>query len=398
MQVVYFDAGSGVSGDMTVGALLDAGGLDIGGLRAALSLLPVGGYRIGLDRVEVGGIRAASFRVVVEEPPELHRDWTTIRGLIEDAGRRGLADGTVARSCKVFQALANAEGTVHGVPADRVHFHEVGAIDSIVDIVGVAWCLEQLEVEACFVGPLPSGSGYVDTQHGRLPVPAPATVELLRGFEIAAGDGRGELVTPTGAAILRALAKPLRPTFRLTAVGHGAGSRRLEDRPNVLRVLLGQCEGHDEQNVVLIEADIDDMTPAALAHVAERLRAAGARDVVVMPTTMKKSRTGMRLSVICDVADLADLAERILAESTTIGLRYRACGRVVLARRIEVVETRYGTIALKVVVRPGGAETAEPELDDLARAALTHRAPLADVRAAAVAAWRQSGGPNGGAR
>jgi uncharacterized protein (TIGR00299 family) protein len=320
----------------------------------------------------------------------VHRDWKTIRAMIEHAGAHGLGAGTVERAIAIFSALAEAEGQVHGVAPDDVHFHEVGATDSIVDIVGTAWCLDELAIEACFVGPLPSGSGIARTQHGLLPIPAPATVALLRGFEVVAGDGEGELVTPTGAAILCAMAKPLRPVFRLDAVGAGAGTWRLRDRPNVLRVLIGECDAHSDEQLAIIEADIDDMTPAALAHVAERLRSAGARDVTLAPIVMKKGRAGVRLTVLSDLGDLRRLADLLLSESTTIGVRYRTCGRRVLPRRIDVVDTPFGPIALKVVQRPHGEETAEPELDDLARAAVAHDRPLAEVRAAAIEAWERA--------
>jgi len=403
MKIAYFDASSGISGDMTVGALLDAGSptLTLARLREALGALALDGYTLGLERVNVGGVGAASFQVRVADSGHRHgaghahahphhhphRDWRSIRAMIEAAGKRGLSRGAVERSIAIFSVLAQAEGTVHGVAPEDVHFHEVGAVDSIVDIVAAAWCLDELGIDACFAGPLPSGTGWVNSEHGRLPVPAPATVELLRGFEIIAGDGEGELVTPTGAAILRALALPLRPAFRLSAVGVGAGMRRLADRPNVLRVLVGERDDDSDEEVLVLESDIDDMTPAALAHLAERLRADGARDVSVVPTIGKKSRSSMRLSVICDIDDGRRMSRRILAESSTIGLRYRTCGRIVLARRIDVVDTEFGSIACKVVVRPDGNESAEPELDDLARAAIGHDKPLREVRAAALSAW-----------
>jgi len=393
LKIAYFDTGSGISGDMTVAALLDAGsecGLSLERLSGALATIRVGGYHVESNAVDVNGFAARSFNVIVDEPQHHHRTWTTIRGLLEEAGRNGLAAGVVERSMRVFEVLARAEARVHGVEPDAVHFHEVGAIDSIVDIVGAAWCLDELGIDACFVGAVPSGSGYVDTEHGRLPVPTPATAELLRGYEIIAGDGKGELVTPTGAAILNALARPLRPAFDYRRIGCGAGTMRLDDRPNVLRVFIGECEGVDDEQVFVLEADIDDMTPEALAHVAERLRTDGARDVSVEPVHMKKGRLGMRLTVLCDLERLESLSARVLAESSSIGLRYRALGRAVLPRRIEVVETSYGTIALKVVGRPGGKETAEPEFEDVSRAARQHDVAFADVRRAALVSWEQA--------
>jgi hypothetical protein len=286
--------------------------------------------------------------------------------------------------------LAAAEAQVHRVDVERVHFHEVGAIDSIVDIVATAWCLDELGIDACFCGPLPSGSGYVDTQHGRLPVPTPATVELLHGFVVVAGDGDGELVTPTGAAIVKAMAKPLKPAMVVETTGYGAGTMRLVDRPNVLRVIVGDADAVDDEEIVSIEADIDDATPEALAFVADALRAAGARDVVVVPVQMKKGRLGMRLSVLCDLGLVDALAGRILAETSTIGLRYRALHRTVLPRRVETVDTTYGAIDVKVVTRPDGSETAEPEFDDVARAAKKHSVSLSTVRQAALDARSQS--------
>jgi uncharacterized protein (TIGR00299 family) protein len=393
MKIAYFDAASGISGDMAVGALLDVGAPRFGlaELRACLGLLDLQGYALDLARVHIDGVPAASFRVRIDEGGQPSRDWARIRVMIESAAARGLGAGTVERSLQVFQALAAAEARVHGVPAESVHFHEVGAVDSIVDIVSACWCLDELEIDACFVGPLPSGSGWVETDHGVLPVPAPATVELLRGFDVVAGDGDGELVTPTGAAILSALATSARPGFTLQASGAGAGTRRLEDRPNVLRVLIGDCDERADDEVAVIECDIDDMTPAALSHIAERLRSTGARDVTLLPVMMKKGRTALRLTVLCDLADIRRLSDLLLAESSTIGVRYRIANRIVLPRRMEIVATEFGPIAVKIVRRPESTqETAEPELDDLSRAAVTHGKPLAAVRAAVIEAWTRS--------
>ncbi len=390
MKIVYFDATSGISGDMAVGALLDAGGAVEEGLdrlATALESLPVGGYRLAAERVEVGTIGALSFRVHVDDEKQAARDWREIRTLIEEGNRAGLSDAVAGHALAIFAVLARAEAKVHGVDEDRVTFHEVGAIDSIIDIVATAWCLDELGVESCFVGPLPLGSGHVKSAHGRLPVPAPATALLLEGFEVIAGDGEGELVTPTGAAILAATAKPLRPSFTLLGSGVGAGTRRLADRPNVLRVLIGDADEVCDEEIIVIEADIDDMTPEALAYAAERLRAAGARDVTVAPLQMKKGRLGMRLTVLADLDGLEGLASCVLAETTTLGVRYRSMRRAVLPRRSEIVDTEFGPIAVKIAVKPDGSESPEPEFEDVARAASSHGRPFAEVRAAALAAF-----------
>lgn len=390
MRIAYFDAPSGIAGDMTVAALLDAGadrGVNIEGLREALAALPVAGYEIATERVEVTGIPALHFTVDVAEKRQPRRRWADIEALLGEGRRRGLAAGVYQRAMAIFEALARAEAEIHDVALAEVHFHEVGGVDCIVDIVATAWCLETLGIDRCFVGALPSGSGYVETSHGRLPVPAPATALLLRGFEVAAGDGQGELVTPTGAAIVAAMARPFRPLFTLESMGVGAGTMRLADRPNVLRIFLGEADETSDESLVLLESDLDDMTPAALAKACERLRESGARDVSVLPLQMKKNRLGMRLCVLADLGAVETLALAVLLHTSSLGVRYRAVRRQVLPRRSEIVDTEYGAISIKVAVRPDGSETAEPEFEEVARAASASGRPLADVRAAALAAW-----------
>lgn len=403
MRIAYFDAGSGISGNMTIGALLDLGmpGVDLAGLTSALEPLSLSGYRLVLERVRVGVISATYFDVVLENHAHAspsphsggahaHRDWADIRSLLEGAAAPGGLGREVAeRALAIFGALAKAEAEVHEVAIDEVSFHEVGAIDAIVDVVGTAWCLERLGIERCFVGALPSGTGYVNSEHGRLPVPAPATARLLRGFEVIAGDGEGELVTPTGAAILAATATPIRPLMQIERIGAGAGTKRWTDRPNVLRVFVGEADADTDREVAVVEADIDDMTPVALAHAAETLRASGSIDVTLMPLQMKKGRSGFRLTVLCAPDVVEAIARSVLAETSSLGVRFRTMGRWVLPRRIDPVATPYGTIAVKVGVRPSGAESAEPEFEDVARAAIAHGVGYSIVRDAALTAWRR---------
>lgn len=393
MRIAHFETASGIAGDMTVAALLHAGegrGLTVAALREALAALPLAHFHVDAVPVEVGGIPALHFRVGIEhEAHDHHRHWSDIRAMLEEARGRGLPEGTFERAVRIFEVLAKAEAEVHGVAVDDVHFHEVGAVDSIVDIVATAWCLDRLDIDLCTVGSLPSGSGFVDTEHGRLPVPAPATALLLRGLEVKMGDGAGELVTPTGAAILAAMARPLRPMMHVEASGSGAGTRRLEDRPNVLRVFLGTADDSSDESLVLIEADIDDMTPAALSAACERLRSDGARDVSVLPLQMKKSRLAMRLTVLADIGLLGKLSDAVLLHTSSIGVRYRAVGRSVLARRIDVVETAAGKVRVKVVARPDAGETAEPEFEDVAAAATASGRAFTDLREEALAAWRR---------
>lgn len=391
MRIAHFEAGSGIAGDMTVAALLDAGrgrGLSVEALREALVALPLGHYHVSTGAVEVDGVPATHFRVAIEhEAHAHHRPWSDIRAMLGEARRRGLPEGAFERAVAIFEVLARAEADVHGVDVDHVHFHEVGAVDSIVDIVATAWCLDRLGIDRCTVGAIATGSGFVDTEHGRLPVPAPATALLLRGFDVRLGDGAGELATPTGAAILAATAVSMKPVLALEAHGAGAGTKRLADRPNVLRVFVGTADDAGDEVLVLLEADIDDMAPAALAFACERLREDGARDVSLLPLQMKKGRLGMRLSVLCDVGRMDALAAAVLRHTSSIGVRRRAVVRDVLPRRIDVVETQGGSVRVKVVRRPDGTETAEPEFEDVARVAVATRRPFADVRAEALASF-----------
>lgn len=447
VRIAYFDAVSGISGDMTIGALLDAGSprIDLAKLETALGTLGLDGYRLSYERVRVGALAAASFDVILDQAgaggsrPQAHadhhhhgghghdethgashghahdsgghhdhalsahypgqgprRDWPAIRRLIEHAGTHGLASGVVEKALAIFEALAVAEGAVHGIAPEEVHFHEVGAVDAIVDIVGAAWCVEELGIEKCFVGPLPGGkSGYIQSEHGPLPVPAPATLRLLEGFDVLPGDGEGELVTPTGAAILRVLARPMRPRMTLVASGTGAGKKRWSDRPNVLRVFLGDAPGDSGRDVVVIETDIDDMTPAALAFAAARVREAGAIDVTVAPIQMKKGRSAFHVTALAGTDGFDAVARAVLEHTTSLGVRFRSVARYVLPRRIDLVATPYGTIAVKVALRPSGKETPEPEFEDVAAAALASGQPYADVRAAALAAWTDASGRKG---
>jgi uncharacterized protein (TIGR00299 family) protein len=286
----------------------------------------------------------------------------------------------------IFTKLAEAEGRVHEVPADAVTFHEVGAVDSIVDIVGTAIGLTWLGVGRAWVSPLPLGAGIVQSQHGPLPVPGPATVELLRGFVTRLGDGDSELVTPTGAAIIAALATPgPAPDLRIEAVGYGAGQRQLSDRPNVLRVVLGESPaavGRDA--LIVVETNIDDYNPEFYDYVMERLFAAGARDVYLTPVHMKKNRPGILLSVLCAAVDRDTVAGIVFTETTTVGVRFYPVERLVLDRAARQVETPYGSVRVKVARHPDGSENIAPEYEDCKRHARERNVPIKLVYQAAL--------------
>jgi pyridinium-3,5-bisthiocarboxylic acid mononucleotide nickel chelatase len=377
MKTAYFDAFSGLSGDMIVGAILDCGA-DFEEFERAIGSMPITGYRLSTRRKILSGISALKFDVeVTERQPERH--FGEIRALIDASS---LAATVRSRAISIFEVLAQAEAKIHNTTPDRVHFHEVGAVDSIVDIVGTAWGLEHLGVGDVIVSPLPMGNGFARSQHGVIPVPAPATAELLTGFPLKIGDGAHEMVTPTGAAVIRALARPatIPLAFEVEKIGYGAGSRELQDRPNVLRLMLGhERVGFDSDEMIEISANIDDLSPQIYDHLMQRLFEAGARDVTLTPTMMKKSRPAVTLGVIAEAASRNALAEIIFTETSTIGLRFHSVGRLKLHREIREVETRWGKVRVKISSPNGGAPTTKtisPEYDDCRRIAAEHKVPL----------------------
>jgi uncharacterized protein (TIGR00299 family) protein len=386
-----FDAFSGCSGDMTVGALLDLG-VPFDAMASAIAGLGLPDLRVAHERCEVGGLPASRFVVTTGEPPG-ERTFATIRGILEDSA---LAPGVRTRALAIFAALAEAESRIHGVAPEAVHFHEVGGADAIADVVGTAFGCEALGITAVHVGPLPLGRGMVETRHGRLPIPAPATLALLEGFAVTLGDGEGEMVTPTGAAILRGLGavSGAPPVFRPRRVGHGAGTRRLADRPNVLRVLLGDATppavGLASDAMVVIECNIDDMSPELYEHVMARLFAAGAVDVTLTPVHMKKNRPGIVVQALVDDAHRNGVTAVLFAETTTLGVRAHAVTRLKVARRIVDVATPYGPIAVKIAGGDGTPAIVAPEYESCRAAAERAAVPLRLVYEAARAAALRS--------
>jgi uncharacterized protein (TIGR00299 family) protein len=394
MKVAYFDAFSGLSGDMTVGALLDCG-LDVAVLERELASLRIGGFRVRRETRERSGIQATKFVVEIDDQPS-HRhasrdahEHRTFRDLRELIRQSGLAPRVCELALQVFVRLAEAEGRVHGVEPDQVTFHEVGAIDSIVDIVGAAWAIDALGIDDLVVSPLPLGSGMVPSAHGPLPVPGPATAELLRGFAVRIGDGQGELVTPTGAAIVAALARPgdVPETLRVEHVGYGAGDRELPDRPNLLRVLVGErgaAIGID--SLLVLETNLDDFNPELCGHVMDRLFAEGARDVFFTPIHMKKNRPATLLSVLADPERRERLVATLFSETSTLGIRVSPVERLRIERESREVETRFGRVRVKLGRDPGGHVNVSPEYEDCKRVAVASGAPLKIVYQEATAA------------
>jgi len=375
MKTAYFDAFSGLSGDMIVGAILDCGA-DFHAFERAIAAVPITGYRMSTRRKVSSGISALKFEVEVTEPqPE--RDFAEIRTMIASSA---LSEAVKRRAIAIFEVLAGAEAKIHNTTPDQVHFHEVGAVDSIIDIVGAAWGLDQLGVTDVIVSALPMGSGFARSQHGIIPVPAPATIELLAGFPVKLGDGGAERDPPTGAAVIRALARPAAMPLRFEPekIGYGAGSRDLADRPNVLRMMLGrERRDFDSDELIEISANIDDLNPQIYDYVMERLFAAGARDVTLTPTIMKKGRPAITLGVLAEPAHRDALAEIIFAETSTIGMRFHTVARLKLHREIREVETQWGKIHVKVSgANEHAPMTVSPEYDDCRRAAEANGVPL----------------------
>ena len=380
---LHFDAFSGLSGDMLVAALLDLG-IPLEPISTAIDALQIADLTMVHGHVERSGIRARRFEV--RAPASEHeRTHAEISQLL---GTAALRPGVRDRALAAFALLAQAESEVHAVPLEDVHFHEVGAIDSIVDVVAVSAALEHLGA-AVSCSPLPMGHGTVRSRHGVLPLPAPATVRCLMGVPTYDGGVEAELVTPTGACLVATATEHFVrwPPMRVLAVGYGAGALDLPDRPNVLRVILGRPEAEPRvRHLTLLETNLDDASPELLAHALERLRDAGARDAWATPIQMKKGRGGTKISALVDPGRDQEWARILMTETPTLGVRLRVLDRWERTRRRGEVETRFGTLPVKVADGDGLPLRVKPEYDACAAAARAHGRPLHEVQAAALAA------------
>ena len=391
MRIAYLDCFSGISGDMLLGALLDAG-VQLSNLENALSKLNLANWELSLERVTKSGISAVNATVsVYEQAGERH-----LSDIIDIIQNSGLSDHVKQRSIAVFHRLAEAEAKVHNTTPDRIHFHEVGAVDCIVDVVGSIAGLELLGVEKIFSSPLPASRGFVQCSHGTLPVPAPAVMELLKGIPVVPSDVEGELVTPTGAAIVATVAEGFGPMPAMIPelVGYGAGKKEFGHRPNLLRVVVGQSADEPDQHTVagettevaVLEANIDDMNPEIYEYVTARLFQAGALDVFLTQVMMKKNRPGVLLTAVCDLTMEGSLADIILEETSTLGVRTSRMKRFCLQREFRRVETPYGPVKVKIGLRDGRVLTVSPEYAECRRLAEEHGVPLKDVYRAAISA------------
>jgi uncharacterized protein (TIGR00299 family) protein len=386
MRTAILDPFSGIAGDMTLGALLGVG-LDAEWLRALPAQLGLDDVRVDIREVLRGEL--VCWKVDFEIPPQPHgRHIKEIRELV---ARSGAPDHVRARADAAFWAIATAEGEIHGLPPEKVHLHEVGAVDAILDVLGVIWGLAELGVEDVRCGPLRTGDGTVKAAHGLLPVPAPATLKLLEGHAIRPGpEGAGELVTPTGAALVRVLSSgPPPEEYVPIRSGYGAGTKDFPGRANALRVILAEvgtvAEGSRE-TVVVLACDVDDMSPEYLAAVADRARTEGALDVVLLGTTMKKGRPGMRIEVLARREDAARLEALLLTETTSIGVRRSPASRLALPRRQAEIELFGHSLRVKIVMLPDGGSRAKPEFDDVQRVALATGRRAIDIYQLALGA------------
>jgi uncharacterized protein (TIGR00299 family) protein len=422
VSVLYLDCFSGAAGDMILGALIDAG-LPLDDLRRALGSLAINPDDIWTERVTRGGVSATKLHVLGEEPPidartehhhhghshgpagavalepaqpethahAPHRTLVEITRLIQGSA---LSASGKTRATALFRRLADVEASIHGTSVDAVHLHEVGALDSIIDIVGTVYALEAMNIDRVVASPLNVGSGTVRTAHGVLPVPAPATARLLEGAPIYSGTQRVELVTPTGALLVTAYAERFGgiPPMRVQRIGYGAGSRDFHDSPNVVRALVGEADSSaPAHRVVVIEAEIDDMNPQIFGVLMDRLLADGALDVFYTSIQMKKNRPGTLLSIVAPPQARERLTAIVFRETTTIGVRFSETARECLDRETVTVQTPFGPVRIKVARRQGDIMNAAPEFDDCARLAAASGRPVKEIQAAATKAFLDSG-------
>jgi hypothetical protein len=420
-KTLYFDCFSGASGDMVLGALLDLG-LPIEALRGALGSLAIDYGGVSSERVLRAGVAATRFRVHAEEERDAgtresghapgehghshdhsgraghthhhHHDHHSLKEIAGYIGRSALSPEGKDRALHLFERLAEAEAAIHAMPIEKVHLHEVGAVDSIIDVVGAVYGLEWVGAETIMASALNVGSGTVQCAHGTFPVPAPATARLLKGAPIYSGAVSAELVTPTGALLVTEYARsfgPL-PEMRVTGIGYGAGSRDFKKNPNVLRLLLGDASSDAAaERIVSIECEIDDMNPQIFGPLMDRLTEAGALDVFYAAVQMKKNRPGTLVTVLAEPARREAIAGVLFAHTTTIGVRYQEMLRDRLDREIRSIETPIGAVRFKVATRGGRVLNAAAEFDDCARLAAERGVPIKDVQAIATKAWLDSG-------
>jgi len=380
MKIAYLDCFSGLSGDMLVGSLLDAG-LPVEELERIISGLNLNGYKISSKKEGRNHIFGTKFSVSLREEDQKARHLEDIKEIIKSSD---IPLEVVEKCISIFEKLAMTEGEIHHISPDEIHFHEVGAIDSIIDIVASVAGIHILGIEKLFVSRIPVGNGMITSAHGEIPLPSPATIALLGGVPVYDSGQSAEMTTPTGAAIITSLCTSFgpMPPMIVDRVGYGVGSRILTDRPNLLRILIGNdIDKHRSETVVVLEANLDDMSPELLGYLMERLFDAGAKDVAFSHIQMKKNRPGIQLQVIGHPEDKDSLSNIIFSESTTLGIRFSYNQRSVLTREKLVVESPWGKMRVKKVIKQGGKTALLPEYEECRRIAKANKLALRDVYA-----------------
>lgn len=377
MRVAYLDCFSGVSGDMLVGALIDAG-LPVEELRRMLDSLPIKGYRIEVRREGRNHLYGTRFLVHITAGEQVPRSIGDIRQMIHASG---LSLSTKNKIMEIFESIARVEGVIHQCPVEEIHFHEIGATDSIIDIAGSVFGIEHLGIRTLHASDLPLGSGFVKTEHGQIPIPAPATLALLEGVPVRGSGLEQEMVTPTGAALVKGLVHSFgsMPPMVVEKSGYGVGSRTLPDRANLLRIIIGQSREEDTETVLILEANLDDTNPEWLGFLMDRLFRGGALDVVFLPIQMKKNRPGTAIQVIGRPEQKDLLMEILFAESTTLGVRCRFSERRTLKRSFEEIDSPWGKLTVKKVMRNDGSPLLLPEYEACRVIAEERNIPLRDV-------------------
>ncbi|MEA3222528.1 MAG: nickel pincer cofactor biosynthesis protein LarC [Thermodesulfobacteriota bacterium] len=378
MKVLIFDPIGGASGDMILGSLIHLG-CPIEYLQGILDGLDLGGYNIKTSLKKVNGIESLDLKFDVERTDEVRR-YSQIKEIISQST---IPQGIKQKALRIFDLIALAESDVHGIDPDDVHFHEVGAVDSILDIVGISAALEWLDVDEAYTRPVPVGYGTTDSMHGIIPVPAPATVKLLAGIKIRVTGIEAELVTPTGAAVLKAISEVKDPPsdMVITGVGYGCGDRQYQGWPNLFRSILCEVPDEGKDQVYVTEADVDDMSPEEWEAVTQRLFEVGALDVSLTSRIMKRGRPGVGIKAISSSKDLQDILTILLTHSTSIGARYYLVERRVLPRKEYTIHTRYGDVKVKEVIAPDGVKRYKPEYRDMYRISVEEDISVAQVRA-----------------
>lgn len=384
-MIAYFDVFSGISGDMTLGAFIDLG-VPVDWLQKELSKLS-GGFELKTQTVFKHHLKATDLLVQINGQDKSSRNYTDIRSMIEQCD---LSEAVKQRSLAAFKKIALAESDIHGKNIETVHFHEIGGIDSIVDIVGSFLCVEYLGIKKVYASQIPLGSGFVTCSHGKIPVPVPATIAILKDIPVCSSDATTEIVTPTGAAIIATLADAFgpMPSMAVTKVGYGAGKRDTgASVPNLLRIILGHDSCHtsaqkyavQKEKVMVVKTNIDDMSPELSGYLMETLFDNKALDVCFLPAGMKKNRPGTQVEVICQSVELDNIIRIILTQTSSIGVRYHECDRAFLQREEALVDTRFGTLKVKKIINPDHSIRFVPEYEIVRRVAQQQNLPLKDV-------------------